>query len=731
MEVLRSVDQLYESLDKSLNLENEFDFEATNFAFELQKDDVLKPIAEKLNNVVLNPEQVANLFNLIFQLNDYTPILCNLCNLLMMARRYVEVFDLVGKVFVAHIGTVPYNSKNITKFGQRNFDRLVEIVGTAKISNQTFFEFLIEIIKPNQTLKYAIWKEPAIEYLKVFFTENEKWVLDYINQNQNFKLPTLYAILQINTPKGVDMLINEYSTNPKFDKKQMVAQMKDFKRDFIAYIDATLPKSSVEKQEKLVEILLEMSADNEVMTRLQELYSVTKDENVKNKISQYLGISDTMNVRTEKQFLYAAKRKIKEPQERTLNLPFSKFSLHTASGLEATNTVFTFIIYLFKEENNLNNLYKLKVLDNIFNAEELHNFADAVFEHLKQKDDILQAKWCVRMFALLAPSSSINKTFDFLSMLLKQERIKEAKYLITCLIFAKHVEIIDFIKFSLEENQLFIKDNLQYFVTTISNCLDMHEEDIRDMLVPNEFSVGEFDIQRDRLYNAFLAGKMYSLPIFKKLFLENKIYNKLAQNLVFGEYRNGRLYNAFVIEDVAIKFVVGQTIFDENNEELNEDIFVGIVHPLDCDFKFQPVFKYFQSPTFNQFKPAKFDCTESPVSATAVNRFVGMMINVPKFLNYVFANGFQSNKTPDDMNIKSIVHMFPLLNMFVEVEFEKAVTMESAYTSLSYICFYKISDTIQSEGKYITQKANALPIANLPKRYYDHVLSIIFEGSKL
>ena len=728
MEILRSLDQIYQKINDVFGLNNQIDLQALNFAGELCP----QPEVEKIANLASQNDfgkTITPLFELIFQLNNYTALICNICHVFLFAKKYEELFVLANKIFVAHIGTKPYNSKSATQPGQRSFDRLVEIVRLAEISNKIFVEFLVKIQTPGQK-PYTIWKEPALEYLQSFFLENEKWLFDFVQKNPEMKYPTLGAILNFSTSKGVDFLIKDYLSDPNANKEEILTQLKHFKRETIIYIDTELPKSPTEVQLKMVEILLGMSSDNEVMTRVQDLYASTKNPDIKACISAKLGICDTINIRTEKQFLYAARRKIKDPQERSLGVPFDKFVLKTVGGVDATNNVFSFIIFLFKEEKNLLNLYKLKILETIFVKEHLQYFAQKLFETLKQKGDILQAKWCVRMFSLLSGSAVMNETFNFLSSLLNQGRHKEAKYLIYALIFSKRVEIIDFIQESLDEQQSLIKEDLENLIDTMSLALNLHKEDIKDMLVPSQFSIGEFDIQRDRLYGAFIAGKTYPKPIFRKMFLQNKIYNKLAQNLVFGEYRFGRLHNAFIVKDTTIEFIVGRTLFEDNTDK-DADISIGIIHPLDMDFKFQPALNYFAAPTFNQFEQARFSTTDHPITATTVNRFVGVMINPQKFLQYVFAQGFRPNKHKEDQACESVVHLFPMLNILAEIGFQKAISEQSSFGSLSKICFYKLSDTMQTQGKYLTQKISALPISNLPNRYFNHILSIILEASKL
>lgn len=731
MEILKNAEQIYEKINKLFEFNDKKILEANNFLFKIADYSLIQQLIHMAKKYDFNKQELNELLFLIFQMKEYSTIICNFTYLLLMLKKYDEVFVLVNKIFVAHIGNKWYHSVKTTDYVERNFDRLVEIVKTANIDDKVFIPFLIEIYKCETSKIYSKWKNPALEYLQNFFTDNETWLMNFINDNPEYKYKTFGAIIDFNRSKGIELLVKDFNNPEKCNLKQSISLMKNYKRDVLFFIDSEMPKANFEKQILFINIMLNLEHDNEVVARLQDLYQNTKNPEIKELISTKLAISETINIRTEKQFLYAVKRKIKEPQERTLGIPFDKFNLKFVSGSEVSNAVYSFIIYLFKEEKNLFNLYKLKILENFLEKEGLQEFAKKIFETLSKKDDILQAKWAVRLFSLLASSQLLETYFNFIDMLLTSMRNKEANYFIECLINSKRFEIIDFIKSEIEKQNIFVKENVKKYISSVAMVFNMNEEDIKDMLVPSKFSLGEFDIQRDRLYNAFICAKMYTPMIFKKLFFQNQIYKKLAENLIFGEYRFGRLYNAFIIENNEIKFIVGQTIF-ENDPQKDADIFIGLVHPLDCyDFKFDKLFNYFSNQNIDQFRKPRFNVNDYNISATTVNRFVGVVINSQQFFQFTFSKGFKPNKADDENLYKSIIHLMPSLNILCEVELEKINSKESKFNTLSNICFYKIDNTLIANGKYITKKYNALSITSIPYRYFDYVLSLVLKASKL
>ena len=728
MEILRNLDQLYNKITSTFGFDDYV--KQIDFVFKIADEASLLPLKDKLENTEISMDKYKELYSLVFQLNQYTNIICNLAHLFLLAKKYDELYVLINKIFVAHIGVKTYHSNSATSFTQRNFDRLVEIVKTANISVAAFLPFILEIYQTQKDKAYLEWKEPALEYLQNIFHSNEKSVMDFALSNSEYKYQTLSAILEFNTAKGIEYLLKDFFDENNCDKDQNTFLMKNYKRDILIYLESDRPNAFMKNHTDRIKVLLEMDSDAEVKNRIHNIYSSTKNQEVKSLISSETGLSDALAIKNEKQFLYAVRNKIKEPQERSLGLPFDKCKLTFASGSRASNLIYTFLINLFKEEKQLNKLYSLKTLESLFVKETLQDFVEKLFLKLYQKEDILQAKWCIRMFALFSSNSSIDNTFSIIYKLLSQNRFKEAKYVINCFIFAKRVEIIDLIKTAIEEEQQFIKNNLDEFIDNISLSLGMHKEDIRDLLVPSTYSETELNHQKERLYVAFISGKYYPLRLFKQLFIENKIYNKLAQNLVFGEYRFGRLYNAFVFEENNIKFIVGKSIV-ENDPDKDADISIGIIHSLDIDFKFDKAVHYFANPTFEQFKPPKFALSEYSPSTKSINRFVGMVFNSAPFMDFIQKNGFSANKAFDQEDFGSVIHLFPALDILCEVDFQKNMSTNTSFNSLGNICFYKISETMRSKDKYITQKSNALSVSTLPYRYFDYILSIVLEASKL
>ena len=729
-----------------------------NFAFQIVKDEIIKEFAEHIKNVEIQKSDVEKLCKLMYQLNNFDAILSNLTKLFLMAEKYEFVFIIICKIFVSHIGNQNYHSKNVNNFIERYFDRFIETVKFAKIQPEIYIPFLFKIYKSDKSENFSAWKNPALEYLQKFWNKNENWFLEFIDKNPKDRYNIFSAILNFDSIKGVEYLINDYIQEKKLTPEEVSNLIKIYKRDILFYIEKETPQADAEKQAKFVEIMLNMDSDAEVMSRIKNIYENSKDAKIKGIISNFMGKGELLNKRTEKQFLNAVRREIKEPQERVLNISFNKFDLKFASGYPADNAVYTYFINLFKEEKNLNNITKLSVLQKIFLPEGLNNMTQLLYNELISKPDIKQAKWCCRLVALLCNQELEKEISNFIYSLFEKQRNKEGIYLTYCLIYSNKTEIISVIKKLLEEKNDYILEQIDELIQLISDKCNLNIDDIKDMLVPSEYNSEQLESEKVRLYYAFLNEKMYSPEIFQNLFIENKLFNELAQNLVFGEYKQGKLFNAFIIENQKIKFLVGESIFGledfiaynlcKKNEDIDisasddkqvdfkkisktkmKDVNIGIIHPQDCDSRFSEIFDFFKNPTFNQFENTKFSVKDYNNYCVAVSNFSGLLISPKKFCEFLTQKGFTINKFNEEKEFNSLVHIMPSLNIICEIEFNQLITENRlALANLGNICFYKLSDTLKANDKYMIKKGSSLNINSLPYRYFNYILSLIQEA---
>ncbi|MDD3862846.1 MAG: hypothetical protein PHV79_03250, partial [Clostridia bacterium] len=182
-----------------------------NFVLKIVDQQIIETLSNYIRKIDFNSDEIVKLSNLIFQLNNFIPLLCNIVQLFLSARKFEEVFVVVNKIFVAHIGNKIYRSMRSTTFAERNFDRFIEIIEYGNIKSSLYLPFLIAIHKSDRTKNYFVWKNPALEYLQNFWNrQSEDELKDFINNNIENKYTALSAVLEFNTAKGVEFLIDEF-----------------------------------------------------------------------------------------------------------------------------------------------------------------------------------------------------------------------------------------------------------------------------------------------------------------------------------------------------------------------------------------------------------------------------------------------------------------------------------------------------------------------------------------
>lgn len=679
-------------------------------------------IKEKMSNIgdlSLKKLELQSLSDLIFQLKDYLPAICNLTKMFLYSKNYDAIYNFVTKLFISHIGTITYQSSQSNNVMERYFDRFIEIVKNFAISHELYIPLLLESLNPSRVGGLAQWRNPAVEYLQSFFNTNEELAKIFLKENKALKYEILEAICSFNTPQGIALLIEDYINNEDINKEQTVHILKKYKRDTFMTIDKLLVDASLDRKKYLVELLCKFDNDVESISRLNEIYERERNDEIKQIIASKIGVVESLSVKNEKQYVFAVRKNITEPQERSLNIGFDKLPLTYKSGYETDNAGKTFLIYLFKEEKNLYNLTKLLTLKEIFVEADLLNFARKLWNVLKNKNDINQSKWVIRMASLFSDDETQNELFEFAKELVVQNRAKEARYLAECLLYAKKAIAFDIIKL-LNTAKMISDEKLEEYVAIFSKYNTIDEEMVRDELVPFEFDEEIYEKEKQRLFCSFIAGRMYTEDVFENIFTKKPLFIELAKGLVFGEYVLGKVYSAFVFEDGQRKYLVGDRI-------VNDKKTISIIHSLDLDERFDGVENYIKNPTFNQFEKSRFNVNDFSRSSITVNCFSGMFVDLKVFAERLQKKGFAINRFYDEVEFSSFVHVLKNINICTELMLEKKAVINQPYTTLGDIHFLRLEDVLLDKGKYLTTRANSVSVGSLNYRYFDYVLNSIYE----
>lgn len=685
--------------------------------------DKIKEYATELDDLANKQNIIEDMSEMLFQLRDFLPSVGNFIKILLVSKNYEQILVFVKKIFTNQIGIIKYQSvKGSYSYSERYFDRFIEIVKNCKIDSELYLPFVAKIVSSNESSQLYQWINPASEFIQLFFNQNEQWIYEYIRCGKEYKYELIDAVCNFNSNKGLNLLVEDYINKTSFDKDKSDVIFKTHKKDVINYLDKEFIFSDDQRKVDLINIYSKFLPDNEIVTRLKQIYESDKSEQVKSTVASILGITDTLSIKTEKQFLYAVRRKIKEPQQRALGVVFSKFDLKLKSGYSCDDSIFTFVIYLFKEEKNLKNIKKLKVLENIFEMQGLSDFAEKVYGEIEDKPDILCAKWAIRMCSLLCGEQKASAMANKMVELFRAGRRKEANYLAECLIYCEREQVLGAIK-ELGQNNPDLLGDLKdtyanmYAIANNKNLSDVYDELVEDVVTDQSASE-----QTKRLFDAFISKREYSPKKFEKLFMTKNVLGELAKNLVWGEYNFGRLYNAFVVSDGEKKYIVKTLELDDPK--------ISIVHSLDLDERFDDVLFAIENPLFEQFRRSVFDIRTYSQVAVNVSRFSGMFVTTRPFIASMKNFGFVENRAEDESVLSSMVYVQEELGTLVEVGFDKPVMAGQEYATLSNIYFYRVVDVTKNGNKYDTIKTNAISIGGVGERLFDFALNAVSVSSR-
>ncbi len=722
MIILKDISQINERLNTIFKLEHPF--VGMSFVNELLPLDLLENKLENTGLILGKEKEIEELSLLIFQLKDFSVALCNLTNMFLISKNYMSVYYFTSKFFISHIGNIHYHSEGQFNYKQRFFDRFIEIVKTCKLEKETYMPFIFEIFKADPSNALSIWKAPALEYMKDFYSKNTEWVETFLSESAR-KVEMIDLLCEFNTQKGLAVAVNNYEKNSS-NAEKLLSIFKENKTQLLLFIDKNIDINNQIQLSKFANILLELGQDTDAKSRLEEIYKITTDVSLRNLISERVGVVETTSFKTEKQFLFAVRKEMNENNtaERALGLVFKKLGLKYASGLEVDNQGASFLVNLFKEDSNLLNLKKYSSLENVFEVLSLEKFLEKFYFLMLNQEDINANKWVTRMVGLLSGKELEEKLYSFNKLLYEENRVKEARYLTLVMIASQKNGVFDFLKEMISSNNKTFKSLENQFLKTYADYNNLPLEKILDQVVSEELSSTNLKEQTQRLFEAFIADRKYTKGEFEELFIKHKLFNHLGQGIVFGEYRFGGLYNAFILKGQSKTFVVGK--------ELSEsEALIGIVHPQDCDTRFQAVLNAVEKPLFNQFEEMLYNVKDFSRSSVFVNVFAGMMIKPYEFYQRLKQADFKINKEETSLTFNSFIHINESLSLVAEIELEKPIQLSNPYMTVANLYFYQLNDVLYSEGKFITNKQNAIGVGAIPYRYFSYILTNIINSVKV
>lgn len=764
MKILKSIEDFEKYFKEALG--DSFDSETTQELVRFityNKGD--SEILRKIRNGKTLPDKVVEFGECIFQLQNYRDVLKNFVEVLLWTESYEQLCLFVNRLFVPHIGNVHYKSAGEYTLEQRYFDRFVEIIQFCDIDRELLIPFFVRIFKSGGRSLLFNYKAPLGEYMKIFANQGDEDIFKYFDASKDLR--GIDYFLAIDKFKTINMLIDGFI----MQQSNMAVEIKNFivhhKAEALEILGPKLKDSDPSHVLRALMLLSAFKGSVEVDSLILNIYQNTTSNKIKTFIQKELDFESAKKFTSEAEFLDEVERTTDKVQQRLYGLRLTRyFEEENISN----NKVVTYIMESFKR---LERETLLKFMDDRFKFVDeniRHSLARIVFRVATERGALESSKWALRLIAVLASGDMLEQMLDVVVTLHKKNK-KIAEYFVLCVILSLRSDAIAFIK-KLKLNvdskgQKFIDKMLEIYASNSGrNIEEIFDEMANDFgLVRGQrlFSLdkravkvavvngkvlainnktgkpariaggiaddgidlkkyiaelqNEVKLQNKRFYHTFLNNRTYSRQQFVKLILNHDLLGVLAEGLLWGKYKNGRLHEAFKVVDGQCLHISGTYVLD------GEDYYVALVHPLDIDaelLKDQVGVLSINQLGFYKFVP-------SQPNAVWVDSFAGMFVNAHMFITRLQKLTYRLNGKVDNM-YNSMVKANKNTNLLTEVEFDniKLGDERNYTTTISKIRFYKLDSLLRDGKNYIINRAEALPVGTVDERVFSNELALIF-----
>jgi hypothetical protein len=227
-----------------------------------------------------------------------------------------------------------------------------------------------------------------------------------------------------------------------------------------------------------------------------------------------------------------------------------------------------------------------------------------------------------------------------------------------------------------------------------------------------------------RLEMALSANRLWKKKDWENLFVENPIMHNFSLGLVWGVYVKGELKDTFrYMEDGTFNTK------DEEEYELLEDSFIGLVHPLELNEVTLETWKqqfedYEIVQPFPQLQRKVYKVTDKEEEMKAIERFAGTKINGLSLVGKLTKMGWYRGSVQDGGGYYQFYKEEQKIGIGVELNFEwLSVGFENEETTIYELIFYK-ANTVE-RGSYVYDEVaeeNIILPAKVSQRFFSEIL---------
>ena len=578
------------------------------------------------------------LCQVVFQLNNYRLVLKNYIEVLLASFQFESVCSFVNKLFVANVGNFTYRSvQKQYSLSERYFDRFVEIIKYCNIADELVMPYFIEILKADASSLCYNYKAPLKEYLKLYLQTTHEKLFAYVTKEKIYDC--FEYLLEADTNKTLKYLLEGYLDGGLDCISVIKAYITKYKQEAFNLLEPYCYSSNEEVAYKAINILLLFKGDWGVDNFLNNVYENNPSLKLKKIVSKELEIDKFVKFETKDEFTNKILETTPTIQERLYGLRLRRYyeQYNLTDDFECKTA--TFMMETFKTLSNELLLKYMKEYFEYADKSTKEKIADIVFTVASERDKLNGSKWALRLIACFGSRVLLEKMFDVASGWLESLKTSDAEYFFKCLALCGRSVFIDFIK-TLRLNKKIDNKKIRkiekyletYSQTTGVSCddidfmltqdfgLDKNSERnfdlgrriikiqlakdlevyvynaetgkagrIADDVVCGEINLKEYikniekevSKQKKRLYQMFLNHSVMTKEDFEKHIQKHNLLKVVASNVLWGKYKNDRLYETFKLKNGEIKHISGSYMSDEDYQ-------IAIVHPLDLKDTLRP-----------------------------------------------------------------------------------------------------------------------------------------------
>lgn len=232
-------------------------------------------------------------------------------------------------------------------------------------------------------------------------------------------------------------------------------------------------------------------------------------------------------------------------------------------------------------------------------------------------------------------------------------------------------------------------------------------------------------IQKTRLEMALSSERLWSIEDWKKLFVSNPIMHQFAIGLIWGIYEDHKLLQSFrYMEDGSFNTE------DEDEYELSETGFIGLVHPIELTDDLIAAWKeqladYEIRQPFEQMERPVFYVTEEEKNEKELNRFRDLAVSDLALLGKLTGMGWYRGAILDAGGYTDYYREDKGAGYGADLTFSGSCVgaMGDEVVTLEGVRFFEYGKVKRGAYEYtdLTDK-NSVTLKDVPKRYFSEII---------